>query len=111
LYLSYIFWAVVLILLLIYSQTAGIFTAFILYGLHKGALDPVQKTLVAELASKEYIASTIGAFQMITGLISLPASFLAGVMWDTFTPLTPLYFSLILTLISAGMLVFVKESE
>ncbi|OGC49476.1 hypothetical protein A3A69_00765 [candidate division WWE3 bacterium RIFCSPLOWO2_01_FULL_37_15] len=111
LYLSYIFWAVVLILLLIYSQTAGIFTAFIFYGLHKGALDPVQKTLVAELASKEYIASTIGAFQMITGLISLPASFLAGVMWDTFTPLTPLYFSLILTLISAGMLVFVKESE
>ncbi|OGC49590.1 hypothetical protein A2W32_05475 [candidate division WWE3 bacterium RBG_16_37_10] len=111
LYLSYFFWAVVLILLLIYSQTVGIFTAFIFYGLHKGALDPVQKTLVAELAQREYVASTIGAFQMIIGLISLPASFLAGILWDKFTPFTPLYFSLILTLVSAVMLVFIKESE
>ncbi len=111
LYLSYFFWAVVLILLLIYSQAVGIFTAFIFYGLHKGALDPVQKTLVAELAQREYVASTIGAFQMIIGLISLPASFLAGILWDKFTPFTPLYFSLILTLVSAVMLVFIKESE
>lgn len=83
--------------------------AFIFYGLHKGALEPVQKTLVAELAPSDYVASTIGAFQMVIGLLSLPASFLAGFLWDRFSPITPFYFSLTLTLISVIMLKFVKE--
>jgi len=109
LYLSYFFWAMVLMLFIFYSNFVGMILAFIFYGLHKGALEPVQKTLVAELAPSDYVASTIGAFQMVIGLLSLPASFLAGFLWDRFSPITPFYFSLTLTLISVIMLKFVKE--
>lgn len=110
LYLSYIFWAAVSLSAIFISNIFGVILAFVFYGLHKGALEPVQKTLVAELAPKEYVASIIGGFQMIIGLVALPASFLAGFLWDSFTPQTPFYFSLILTIVSAVLLIFVKEN-
>ncbi len=109
LYLSYGFWAIVLFAILFFANAIGIITAFIFYGLHKGAMEPVQKTFVAELAAKEYVASTIGAFQMVLGFASLPASLLAGLLWDNVSPMTPFYFSLVLTILSGVMLTFVKE--
>lgn len=111
LYLSYFFWSLVLIFFIFYSNSISAILAFVFYGLHKGAMEPVQKTLVAELAPTDYVASTIGAFQMIIGLMALPASFLAGFLWDKFSPVTPFYFSLALTVISGIMLKFVKEAR
>lgn len=109
LFISYIFWAIVSVTFIFFNSILGIILGFIFYGLHKGALEPVQKTLVAEFAQKEYVASTIGAYQMIIGLVALPASFFAGLLWDNFNPLVPFYFSLGLTVISAILLIFVKE--
>jgi len=111
LYLSYFFWILVLLLLIYFSSILGIILAFLFYGLHKGALEPVQKTLVAELAHKEFVASTIGAYQLVIGLVALPASFIAGLLWDKFSPQAPLYLSVFLTVISATMLIFIKEKK
>ncbi|MBI4097128.1 MAG: MFS transporter [Candidatus Levybacteria bacterium] len=109
LYISYAFWAIVLSLFIFFQSSIAIIIAFIFYGLHKGALEPVQKTLVAELAPKEYVASIIGAFQMVIGLVALPASLIAGLLWDTINPLAPFYFSFALTVVSTALLVFVRE--
>lgn len=109
LFLAYFFWAAVAVTFIFFESFLGIVLGFIFYGLHKGALEPVQKTMVAELAPKEYVASSIGAFQMVIGLVALPASLLAGLLWDSFNPLVPFYFSLVLTVISAMLLFFVKE--
>jgi MFS family permease len=78
--------------------------------LHKGALEPVQKTLVSELAPAEYRASTLGAFQLITGLFALPASFLAGLLWVALGNYVPFYLSLFLTVGASILLLFVRES-
>ncbi|MBI4066881.1 MFS transporter [Candidatus Gottesmanbacteria bacterium] len=109
LFVSYFFWAALAVTFIFFASYIGIILGFIFYGLHKGALEPVLKTLVAELAPKEYVASTIGAFQMVIGLVAFPASFLAGLLWDSFNPNVPFYFSLGLTIISTVMLFFVKE--
>lgn len=82
---------------------------FILYGLHKAALDPVQRTFVSELSPIKYRASTIGAFQMIIGLCALPASIIAGLLIDHLGFHASFYFSLGLTIISVLLLFFVKE--
>lgn len=111
LFLSYFFWIGVLLSVIFASSIFAIILVFVFYGLHKGALDPVQKTFVAELAPKEYVASTLGSYQMIIGLLALPASFLAGYLWDNFTNLTPFYFSLALTVVSGVLLIFVKENK
>ena len=107
--LSYIFWGLVSLCFLLFRSHAAIILAFVLYGLHKAALEPVQKTFVAELAPEHYRASSLGGFQMVTGLCSLPASLAAGILWEKTGMFTPLFISLGLTIISTVMLLFVKE--
>ena len=82
---------------------------FVLYGLHKAALEPVQKTIVAELAPQPYRASVLGGFQMVIGLAAFPASLLAGFLWDKSGRQTPFIVSLGLTAAAALLLLFVRE--
>lgn len=109
--LSYIFWALVVLSFIILKGNLAIILGFILYGLHKGALEPVQKTFVSELSPREYRASSLGGFQMVIGLCALPASFIAGVLWDKIDKSAPFYLSLILTFIAIVMMIFVKEQD
>jgi len=108
--LSYFFWAAVCLILILRPNHLMIILAFILYGAHKGALEPVQKTFVSELAPKEYRASGLGGFQMITGLCAFPSSFMAGVLWESFGMFAPFYLSLFLTVLAGIMLIFVKKN-
>jgi len=107
--ISFILWAMVCFNFIFFRGMVAIILTFILYGVHKGALDPVQKTLVAEMAPKEYRAATLGGFQMVIGLCALPASFFAGLLWDKIGIAAPFYLSLGLTLLAAILLIFVKE--
>jgi hypothetical protein len=46
---------------------------------------------------------------MAVGLCALPASLVAGLLWDQISIFAPLYFSIVLTLIATVLLMFVKE--
>jgi len=107
--ISYAFWALLCLISLLTQSYAAVFAIFLLYGLHKGALEPSQKALVSELAPAESRASALGAFQMAVGICALPASMLAGLLWDWTGMATPFYLSLALTAVSMTMLAFVKE--
>lgn len=107
--LSYSFWGLVCLSFIFMQSYLSIILTFVLYGLHAGALHPVQKTFVSELAPTEYRASTLGGFQMVIGLCALPASLIAGILWDKISIFMPFYFSLCLTILSITMLIFVKE--
>jgi MFS family permease len=74
-------------------------------------LEPVQKSFVSELAPKDFRASGLGMFQLVTGLCALPSSLVAGFLWDEFGPSIPFILSLSLTVISVMMLLFVRESK
>lgn len=107
--LSYLFWIIVCLSVISRPDRFMIVLVFVFYGAHKGALEPVQKTLVSEMAPCKFRASCLGGFQMVTGLCALPASFIAGVLWEILGMSAPFYLSLILTTVSGVMLLFVKE--
>jgi len=109
--LSFILWGLVCLSLILIQSHWAIILTFVLYGLHRGALETVQKTLVAELAPAEYRASSLGGFQMVVGLCALPASLIAGLLWDKIGIFAPFYFSLGLTVAAIVMLVFVREER
>lgn len=109
--LSFIFWAAVCLITILIHSRLTIILAFVFYGMHKGAMEPVQKTLVAELSPAAYRASSLGGFQMIIGLCALPASLVAGIMWEKLGIFVPFYFSLGLTVIAGIILLFVKERK
>lgn len=107
--LSYVFWGLVCMSFIFIQHYFLVILSFVLYGLHKGALEPVQKTFVSELAPKDFRASVLGGYQMVLGLCALPASVFAGLLWDKINIFMPFYFSLGLTVLSIILLVFVKE--
>jgi len=107
--LSFLLWAGVCVSFLAFRNHLIIILTFVLYGMHKGALEPVQKTLVSELAPSEFRASCLGGFQMVVGLCALPASLIAGALWEILGMLAPFYLSLALALIACILLVFVRE--
>ncbi|MDY6965377.1 MAG: MFS transporter [Halobacteriota archaeon] len=107
--LSYIFWGLVCASFIFISHYLLVIVTFVLYGLHKGALEPVQKTFVSELAPEDFRASVLGGYQMVIGLCALPASVVAGLLWDKIGIFMPFYFSLALTVISIVMLGFIEE--
>lgn len=82
---------------------------FVLYGLQKGALETVQKAFVAELSPEQFRASSLGGFQMVIGLCALPASLIAGLLWDNFGKEATMIYSIILSITSLGLLFWVRE--
>jgi len=106
---SFILWGGVCLIFIFVEHYLAIVLSFVLYGLHKGAIDTVQKTFVSELAPEDYRASGLGGFQMVIGLCALPASFIAGLLWDTIYMNAPFYLSLVLTVTASVILLFVNE--
>jgi len=106
--LSYIFWGLVCLGFIYWSSLVGVAVLFVLYGLHKGAIEPVQRAFVSELSPTDYRASMLGTFQMVVGLCALPASLIAGFLWISVEKLAPFYFSLSLTVPTIVLMLFVK---
>ena len=106
--LAYLLWGIMCVGFIYTNDYLGIILLFVLYGLHRGAIEPVQKTLVSELSPIEHRASLLGAFQMTVGLCALPASLTAGLLWDTFGKQAPFYFSLGLTSLTVILMLFLK---
>ena len=107
--LAFLLWGLVCLNFILSQSYFSIILGFILYGVHKAALETVQKTFVAELAPPQYKASTLGGFQMVVGLCALPASVIAGMLWEKVSLSMPFYFSLAVTIISSLMLLVVRE--
>ena len=107
-FIAFGFWAAVCAVVILGGSSIAIVSVFILFGIHKAALDPVQKTLVCELSPVQFRASCLGGFQMIIGLCALPASLLAGFLWEFLGMLIPFYASIVLTAIASIILIFVN---
>lgn len=109
--LTFAFWGLLCAFFILSQAHWSIISGFILFGLHRGGLDTVQKAFVAELAPTDFRASVLGGFQMVVGLAALPASLVAGLLWDQISPTTPFYLSLGLTALAILLLSFVSEAK
>ena len=70
-----------------------IFVLFGFYGLFKASTEGVEKALVADLAPKGLSGTAFGWFNLITGLMLLPASFIFGWMYEEHSPMLAFMFS------------------
>ncbi len=107
--ISFLLWLAVCAICVLTQSWWAIVAAFVLYGLHRGAIDTVQRTFVAELAPVASRASSLGGFQLVTGICALPASLGAGILWDRFGVEAPFYVSAALSVAALLLLAFVKE--
>jgi MFS family permease len=73
--------------------TYQIFALFGIYGLFKAATEGVEKALVADMAPKGFAGTAFGWFNLITGLMLFPASFIFGWVYESIAPLYAFLFS------------------
>ncbi|MBD3312396.1 MFS transporter [archaeon] len=86
----------------------SILSMFLLFGLYLAVFDPVQKTIVSELAPKNRRGGIIGTFQMITGLVAIPGGLFMGLLYD-FNPVYPFIIGLASSLIIALFMLKLKK--
>lgn len=108
---AFILFIIVNLIFIFYNSFWMIFLAFAVYGIHSAAYEGNLKTIVAEFAPSYLRSSIIGSFQMLVGLIALPASLIAGILWDGVGLKAPFVLSLVLTLIALLLLFFVREPK
>lgn len=108
---GYILFAATAVFLLFTSQLYMLIFVFILYGIFFGLVDGVQRAFVVDLAPSDLKGTALGTFHTATGLIALPAGFIAGLLWDQFSPQATFLFALGLTICSLLMFSFVKNTK
>ncbi len=84
---------------------------FALYGLYSAATDGVQKALVSDIIVSGKRGTGLGIYNSLVGITLLPASVIAGLLYDNINNRVPFYYGSILALIAAIlMIVFYRKS-
>jgi MFS family permease len=82
---------------------------FALHGSYMGLTDGVQRAYLATLVPEERKATGFGLFHLVVGAAILPASLIAGLLWDHIGPAAPFWFGAGLAMLAA--LTFVSLSR
>ena len=80
------------------------------YGIYYGIVEGVARAFVADLVPAEKRGTAYGLYHGVVGLTLLPASLIAGWLWQAYSPEAPFFFGAGMAAIATiGMLLFIKE--
>jgi MFS family permease len=71
------------------------------YGAYYGAAYGTARALVADVVPVALRGTAYGAYSTVVGAMNLPASVIAGVLWDRFSPGAPFFFGAAVALVAA----------
>jgi len=74
------------------GSAAWVGLLWLLYGTYYGVNEAVGRALVADLAPADLRATGYGIVNTVVGLLVLPASIVAGLLWDRIAPSAPFWF-------------------
>jgi len=86
------------------SDVKAIMGLFALYGLYSAMTDGTQKAFVSDLVDSDKKGTGLGIYNALIGLTLLPASLLAGILYDKVNADVPFYFGGGMSLLAALML-------
>jgi MFS family permease len=86
------------------SSVLGVWIIFGFYGLYYATTEGVAKAFVADMVPLSRRGTAYGIYNMTLGLVSLPASIIAGFLWDKIDPAAPFYFGAIIAGVAAILL-------
>lgn len=94
------------------STAWHVWALFVAYGLHFALCEGAEKALVADLSGRARGGRAFGLYHGVTGVMLLPASLLAGALWQWRGPLPAFGLGALLALVAAlGLWLFVPEPE
>ena len=89
------------------TQISSIIILFAIYGLYSASTDGIQKAFVSDFLDQNKEGTGLGIYNALLGITLLPASIIAGLLYDKVNSSVPFYFGATTALLSAVlMLIF-----
>ncbi|KTB48727.1 Permeases of the major facilitator superfamily [Dehalogenimonas alkenigignens] len=89
-----------------------IWLLFAVFGVYYGIVEGVAKAFVADLVPPEKRGTAFGLYHGVLGLLLLPASLIAGFLWQEVSPASPFFFGAALAFLAMlGLRVLVKPAR
>jgi MFS family permease len=104
--LGYLVYGLVYIGFALANNSVAHLLLFGIYGLYTGLTQGVEKAFLADVASEHQRASVYGLHALVVGVALLPASVIAGMLWDMYGAAAPFWFGGFTGLASAAAIWF-----
>ncbi|MFC2051687.1 MFS transporter [Chloroflexota bacterium] len=106
-------WFIYALVYLGFAMASSIWQVWLLfacYGIYYGVVEGVARAFVADLVTEEKRGTAYGLYHGVVGLTLLPASLIAGWLWDAINPAAPFYFGAGLAFVAMlGIMTLIKE--
>jgi len=93
------------------SSALFIWVLFPVYGLYYGLTDGVSRALVSDLAPVHLKATAFGTYYFVIGVVALPASLIAGALWQTLGPTFAFLYGAVMALIAVLIIGFFVQTD
>ena len=81
------------------------FFLFVMYGLYSALTDTSQKALISDIINEDLKGTGYGLYHAILGITLLPASLIAGTLYDKVNSNAPFYFGSFMALLATLMMI------
>ena len=103
---GYVIFALIYLGFGLVHSVLGIWILFFIYGVYYATTEGIQKAYVADMVPEGQRGMAMGTFNALTGIAALPASVMAGFLWQAFGAFTAFGVSSLLAIIAA-LLMFI----
>ena len=103
---GYLIYAIVYYGFGVTSHAGAIVALFAMYGLYSAATDGIQKAFISDITDKNRQGTGLGIYNALLGITLLPASLIAGVLYDKVNSRVPFYSGAAMALVSAVLMIF-----
>jgi MFS family permease len=112
--LGYLLFGLMLLGFAFASRTPHAWALFIVFGLAVAIVDTIPRAMVPEMVSPDVKGTAYGVYYMVIGVLDLPATLVAGILWDVFGniygPMIAFSYGAVLA-IAAAVLLFIFNPE
>lgn len=103
---GYIIYAIVYFGFGVTTQIGALIALFALYGLYSAATDSIQKAFISDIVDTNKKGTALGIYNAMLGVTLLPASLIAGVMYDRINARVPFFFGAATAVVAAVLMIF-----
>lgn len=108
--MGYVLFGIVCLGFVIFHSTWIYFILFALYGIFFAMIEVNQRAYIANLSMENYRGTALGTFHTVIGIITLPASLIAGILWQIH-PELPFVCSFLTSIFAAFLLLAQNPSS
>lgn len=110
--LGFIIYSIVYFLFGVFNNISIFIFLFVLYGFYSVLTDSSQKAMISDLVSKDLKGTGYGIYHAVLGITLLPASVIAGFLYDKVDSRAPFYFGASMAFMAALlMIIFIMKNK